>query len=223
MIPLEPDPLPSTHPEPLIAVIDSCVFPRRDWLDPILRAARSGYVIPIWSPLIIAEVTRFLTWQWLQRHNSDQSAATWQACSTAAKSWFTLMTAVFRIAEDCPPPEDLWDSPRDEWDVPIWSAAKRCGAHIIVTANLRDGPPEDERGRRSFQGVLWCHPDNFPRLLERWADLVATDERASQDDPEHTGETRNVASGLPRSPRGEVPQLLVDLLGELYAGDVGRR
>jgi hypothetical protein len=57
MIPPEPEPLPSTLPEPLIAVIDSCVFPRRDWLDPILRSARNGYVVPIWTPLIISEVT----------------------------------------------------------------------------------------------------------------------------------------------------------------------
>src|SRR5262249_50731987 len=128
----------------IVAVVDSCVFPRRDWLDPILRGARTGYVVPIWSPLIISEVNRLLTWLWLKRHAGDQTARAWAACSAASKRWFEIMTAVFRVVDDCPPPEETWSSPRDMWDVPIWSAARRSGAHVIVTANLQDGPPADE-------------------------------------------------------------------------------
>jgi hypothetical protein len=40
----------------------------------------------------------------------------------------------------------------------------------VVTANLRDGPPEDAHGRRIFQRVLWCHPEVFATMLTRWAE-----------------------------------------------------
>jgi len=82
---------------------------------------------------------------------------------------FTLMTDVFRVVDDCLPLEDAWGLPRDEWDVPIWTAAKRSGAHVIVTANLQDGPPPNGREHRVFEGVVWCHPDVLPGVLDRWA------------------------------------------------------
>jgi hypothetical protein len=182
MPPTDLESLSRSRVEPLIAVVDSCVFPRRVWLDPIVRGARSGAIVPIWSPLIISELNRLLTWTWLQRHQGELTTATWQACSADAKRWFTIMTAVFRVVDDCPPQEDAWDSPRDPWDVPIWSAAKRSGARIIVTANLRDGPPPDERGRQIFEGVVWCHPEVFARLIDLWADAVATGEREDAED-----------------------------------------
>jgi hypothetical protein len=201
--------------------VDSCVFPRRDWLAPILRSARAGYVVPIWSPLIIVEATRLFMWRWIQQHGGDQSLASRRACSVAVKTWFTQMTSVFRIAEDCPPAEDTWEAPRDEWDVPIWSAAKRCGAHFIVTANLRDGPPEDTSGLRSFQGVIWCHPDLFPKVLERWADIVATEEISSQEDPEHAGNPVEATGGLTAVPRSEIPQPISDFLDDLFVDKTG--
>ena len=183
----DPDPLPPAPITPLVAVIDSCVFPRRDWLDPILRGARAGYVVPIWSPLIISEVNRLLTWMWLQRHDGEQTASTWTACSEASKRWFEIMTAVFRVADGCPPPEQAWSSQRDSWDVPVRSAAKRSGAHVVVTDNLRDGPPADDDGRRVFEGVVWCHPAVFAEVIDLWADVVATGELHEQsEDSEST-------------------------------------
>jgi hypothetical protein len=179
MLPPEPEPLPQQ--ERIIAVIDSCVFPRRSWLDPILLNARVGYVVPFWFPCIISEVNRFLTWQWLQRHGEVQSASSWRACSAASKKWFSIMTTVFRVVDDCPPPEPAWDSPRDEWDIPLWSAAKRCGASFIVTANLKDGPPADENGLRSFQGVTWIHPEAFAPEVDHWATVAAAGEDAEGD------------------------------------------
>jgi hypothetical protein len=192
MVPPDPEPMPYVQPVPIIAVIDSCVFPRRDWLAPILRSARVGYVVPIWSPLIVYEVSRYLTWRWLQQNGGDQSRGARRACSLQLKNWFTEMTALFRVAEDCPPHEETWDSPRDAWDVPIWSAAKRSGAHVIVTENLRDGPPADEQSRRVFQGVLWCHPEVFARVLHAWAVGAATHETPGRDDPDSAAPFRRL-------------------------------
>lgn len=168
MPPPEPEPLP--RPERIIAVIDACVFPRRSWLDPLLLSAREGYIVPFWSPCIITEVNRFLTWQWLRLYGGDQSPASWRACSADSKKWFSIMTSVFRVVDDCPPAEPVWDSPRDAWDIPLWSAAKRCDARFIVTANLKDGPPADENGLRIFEGVTWIHPEAFADEVDRCAD-----------------------------------------------------
>jgi hypothetical protein len=161
-------------------VIDACVFPHGDWVASIVYHAQIQSVVPIWSPLIIVEATRTITRRWVVANGGDPSITAGRALSAESKRWFTRMTAVFRVAEDCPPHEETWPSPRDTWDVPIWNAARRSAADVIVTANLRDGPPEDANGRRTFQGVLWCHPDLFARICERWPDaiaVVASDDR----------------------------------------------
>lgn len=50
-------------PFPVRAVIDACVFPKtKRWLIPITRLAADRFVLPVWSPLIIAESKRVLTW-----------------------------------------------------------------------------------------------------------------------------------------------------------------
>lgn len=108
--------------------MDSCVFPRqKQWLVPILDGARNGAVIPVWSPLIIAEVNRLLTWLWLKREQGDQSEGAWKRCSDASKRWFSLMTTFFRVVDDHPPYEGTWsEEPSDIWDIPIWTAATRA-------------------------------------------------------------------------------------------------
>jgi hypothetical protein len=192
MIPPDLDPPPSSRRVSLIAVVDACVFPRRDWLRQIVQGAQQGHVVPIWSPLIVSEVTRFHTWRWLQENRGDLSRGARRDCSSMLKQWFAEMTTVFRVADDCPPHEETWASVRDAWDVPIWNAAKRSGADVIVTDNLRDGPPEDAAGRRVFQDVLWCHPDRFARMLERWTDAIAATADADRGEPDRTASTQAV-------------------------------
>jgi hypothetical protein len=180
----EPERLRRRKPIPLVAVVDACIFPRRDWLAPILDSAAGGFVTPIWSPLIIVETTRAITRRWVVANGGDPSITAQRALSAESKRWFERMTAVFRVAEDCPPHEEAWPAPRDAWDMPIWNAAKRSGADVIVTDNLRDGPPEDADGRRTFQGVLWCHPDVFASMLDRRPDVTSVAAGADQDDAE---------------------------------------
>jgi hypothetical protein len=217
MIPQESERLARGNFYSLTAVIDTCVFPHLAWLNPIRRAARVGYLVPVWSPLIIAEVTRLHTWRWLRRHSGDQTGSAWGRCSADAKIWFSLMTSVFRVAEDAPPHEAAWDSPRDQWDLPIWNAAKRCGANFVVTENLRDGPPEDDQGRRIFEGVLWCHPDIFLKLLEVWSELIPDGGQDLLSGSSRAQPSARTATEAAPVSDVELPKSFLDFLDDLYA------
>ena len=48
MLPPDPDPIPQSPVHPLVAVIDTCAFPHRNWLDRIRDAAQSD----IWSDFV---------------------------------------------------------------------------------------------------------------------------------------------------------------------------
>ncbi|MBI4492306.1 MAG: PIN domain-containing protein [Chloroflexi bacterium] len=159
---------------PLRAVIDTCVFPHtRRWLAPLIDHARNGHVKLFWSPAIIAEANRLLTWLWLDRHDSALTDAAWNRCSAAAHRMFARLTTVFHVSEDRPPPEALWSPrPLDEWDVPIWTAAVRAKADFIVTENLKDGPPPDGQGLRRHGDITYVHPDQFLALVDWWADAA---------------------------------------------------
>lgn len=65
-VPTDKRPLPD--PFPVREVMDSCVFPRtKQWLIPLTDLAAGGFLLPMWSPLIIAESNRVLTWLWIKR------------------------------------------------------------------------------------------------------------------------------------------------------------
>jgi len=189
-------------------VIDTCVFPRKKWLDPIVDGARDGVVVPVWSPLIIAEVNRLLTWRWLKRAGGDQSDASWKSCSAASKTWFSIVTRAFRVVDDHPPYEQAWsDQPRDIWDIPIWTAAIRAqlkfpGAPVfIVTENLKDGPPKDKNGLQYHRNVGFIHPDNFLSLLSAWADFMHTGEPRMRH---RRSPVRQPSEGAPRLEQEEI-------------------
>lgn len=144
----------------LRALIDTNVLVQNRWLAPIQDAAAAGYLVPIWSPSIISEANSYLTWRWIQRHGGDRSAAAKTQCSAAAKRWFARVSAVFRVAEDCPPHPDLWTpTPLDASDIPLWTAAVNGRCRMIVTENLKHGPPRDEDGLQTFRGIGMFRPE----------------------------------------------------------------
>jgi hypothetical protein len=207
---LEHEPDGERNPYALRAVIDSCFFPNtKRWLTPLIDYARAGYLELIWSPLIIAEANRLLTWLWLKRNGGDQSNASWSRCSDAAKRMFSRLTQVFRVVDDCPPHEQLWtDRPADDWDVPIWTAAVRAEAGFVVTANLEDGPPEGPDGLREHNGIVFMDLDDFLGFVAFYVDRVASITTPSSL-PELEGEAPSEA---------EVPEVYHDLLRELPKG-----
>jgi hypothetical protein len=154
-------------------VVDANVFPRTRWLRQLIAASRAGSLELVWSPLIIAESNRLLTWLWLERRGGDLSDASWRRCSADAKRMFAHLTAVFRVVDDRPPAAELWTpAPADAWDVPIWTAALRAEADVILSANLADGPPPDERGVQAFAGVDFLEPERFLEILDSFTDQI---------------------------------------------------
>jgi predicted nucleic acid-binding protein len=138
---------------PIRAVIDtSSLVPfilRRD----LLVAAHEGLFTAIWSPWIIAELNRVLTWRWIARHGDDISPATQQACSAAAKAMMTLLLPAFTLVNPLPPYPIPWATLRDQWDLPIWAAAVAGQAQYVISENHHDYPPREEDGRHRYQGI----------------------------------------------------------------------
>jgi hypothetical protein len=84
------------------AVVDtsSLVSHRLD-LQPL---AQEGLFTAIWSPWIIAELNRVLTWHWLTRiRPGDSSNESYSRCSEAAKTMMDILFATFQLVHPEPP------------------------------------------------------------------------------------------------------------------------
>lgn len=65
----------------------------------LLGAARSGVFVAVWSPWIIAELNRVLTWLWLERTGGVLSPANQRACSNAANAMMVLLLDAFVLVD----------------------------------------------------------------------------------------------------------------------------
>ena len=77
------------------AVIDtSALFGSRHRID-LQSLAQAGLFIAVWSPWIIGELNRVLTWQWVSairvRDISDESR---EACGQAARTMMALLQGI---------------------------------------------------------------------------------------------------------------------------------
>ncbi|MCI0569410.1 MAG: PIN domain-containing protein [Myxococcaceae bacterium] len=130
----------------LIAVYDACVLYPAPLRDLLLRLAHAGLVRARWTETILDECFRNI-------------AATRPELDTAALAR-TRQLMVAAIA-DClvtghEPLVGGLELP-DPDDRHVLAAAIRCAAQVIVTANLRDFPPE----RLKPYGIEARHPDDF--------------------------------------------------------------
>src|SRR4029079_6470750 len=99
--------LPQRSYPQLPVVVDTNIFARRAWLGPIICAAPNEYIVPVWSPCIIAEASRLLTWLELKRRGCVFSSADARALSERAHRWFAVMTRVFQVVDGHPPYESI--------------------------------------------------------------------------------------------------------------------
>jgi hypothetical protein len=130
--------------------------------------------------------------------------AAWQRCAEAAKLMFSQLTLYFRVIDDCPPQTALWtDSPPDEWDWPLWTAAERAEAVFIVTDNVQNGPPKGPDGVQEHAGIFIVHPDVFLRLID-WVVSHYVEAAYSGTEATVTAAAASESAGLYRSIIAEI-------------------
>ncbi len=149
-----------------VAVLDTSVLvPPRSRRE-LQVTAQVGLFVGYWSPWIIAELNRVLTWRWIQRASPpDLSRANEQRCSVAAHIMMELLLATFQLVNPLPPYPPAWEQLADVWDHPVWAAAKACGAQYVVSENTRDYPPAQLDGRHVYEGIEYLSSTAFLHLL----------------------------------------------------------
>jgi hypothetical protein len=147
------------------AVVDtSSIISHRLDLQPL---AQEELFIAVWSPWIIAELNRVLTWHWLTRiRPGDISNDSYARCSQAAKTMMDLLLATFKLIHLEPPYPPAWDNLADTWDEPVWAAAKLSGAQYVVSQNTRDFPPKASDGRCVYEDIEYLTAEAFIALLK---------------------------------------------------------
>jgi hypothetical protein len=171
-------------PPDLGMLVDSNAFGRRAWIQALIDSSEAGHVRLYWSPTIIEEMARFrqLLWirNWMRGGGTHLTDAVTRRFSEEAHRWMDFVSPHFFVVEDKPPHAPAWIDPLpDPYDAPIWTAARRAEVDVIVTQNLKDGPPENEHGVRVFDGVLYLDPAHLPVFLDWWGDLYLSGELAA--------------------------------------------
>jgi len=129
------------------------------------EAAAVGVVVAIWSPWIVAELNRVLTWQWIERSGGNTSPANWRACSAAASTMLDFLLASFEAVDPRPPYPDAWPELADPGDRRVWAAAVLGEASFVVSDNRRHFPPRDGDGRFRWAEIEYVTADEFGRRL----------------------------------------------------------
>jgi len=147
------------------AVLDTSVLFPAALREDLQSLAQAGLFIGIWSPWIIAELNRVLTWRWIRQAGGDLSRANERACGSAAKRMMEVLLATFEVALPQPPYPAAWGSLTDVWDQPIWAAARLAGARYVVSENTRHFPPRDESGEHSYEGITYLTAQAFIGII----------------------------------------------------------
>jgi hypothetical protein len=177
----------------LRVVPDANAFTGYAWVDRFIRESERGRIQIFWSPKILEEVGRVRLWIWIKRVLRDEPTPTgssawkalWERYSEEAHSWFARISPLVQVIEDQPPHEVAWADPHpDPDDAWLWNTARRVRADVVLTVNLRDGPPADAVGVRTYEGVTYIHPGVFLVLLDIVGGIYET-ERIPDDLVDH--------------------------------------
>lgn len=162
------------------AVLDTSVLVPARLREDLQSLALDGAFMAIWSPWIIGELHRTLTWHWLARKAirvtstdgdpvtaCDVSAANWLRCGRMAKQMMEILLATpnWVLVDPRPPYPTAWETLADAWDYPIWAAAIAGQAAYVVSDNVRDYPPPGSDGRHMHDGVEYISGADFIALL----------------------------------------------------------
>ncbi|WP_169307919.1 PIN domain-containing protein [Kyrpidia tusciae] len=145
-----------------IAVVDASVLVSNSNREHLVTAAYEGLYRPIWSPWIIAELNRALTWNWIRNKGGLRERT---QLSKRYNDMMSFLASVFDCVDPKPPWYPAWPKLADENDLPISSTAKFADADYIVSANVREFPPQNDEGKHVWEGVEYITaPDFFKRI-----------------------------------------------------------
>lgn len=129
------------------------------------EGAAIGLYTGIWSPRIIAELNRVLTWRWIRTRAGDISGAAERSCSDAANVMMATLLPTCELVAPLPPFPPAWPSLTDRYDYPIWAAAVDGQAGYVVSENTRHYPPRQEDGRYVHANVEYMPARAFLNML----------------------------------------------------------
>ena len=120
--------------------------------------------IGVWSPWIIEEMARTLTWHWARQRGMSVEAK--HALSVSAKLMMDILTDTFIAVDPKPPHPPTWPELRDAGDWPLWATAKLADAQYVVSENTRDFPPRDAMGQNAWEGITYLTTADFLAQIE---------------------------------------------------------
>jgi hypothetical protein len=152
------------------AVVDTSVLVPARLRRELQQAAQLGAFTAIWSPWIIAELSRVLVWRWIKDPPpgmpvGDLSTANERRCSAASKRMMQWLLPSFELVTPLPPYPPAWETLTDVWDHPIWAAAKLGRAQYVISANTHHYPPRQADGRHVYEGIEYIGGAAFLSML----------------------------------------------------------
>lgn len=76
-----------------------------------------------------------------------------------------ILLPTFTTIAPVPPYPLAWETLRDQWDYPIWAAAKEGRARYVVSENSRDYPPALADGRHIHEDIEYMSARAFIATL----------------------------------------------------------
>lgn len=162
------------------AVLDTSVLVPARLRAELQGLAQDGAFTAIWSPWIVAELHRTLTWQWIERSKysvatvdggavsaCDLTLANRTRCGKSAQRMMEILltTPNWELVDPRPPYPTAWETLTDIWDYPIWATAVIGKADYVVSNNTHDYPPADAEGRHVYDGVEYISGTSFIAVL----------------------------------------------------------
>lgn len=154
------------------AVVDTSSLVQSALRRELQEAAAFETFVPLWSPWIVAELNRVLTWRWIKDPpphitRNDLSNANEKRCADMAKRMMELLIPVFEVVTPRPPYPPAWATLTDRWDEPIWAAAKVGNAQYVVSENTHHYPPRGPDGRHRHEGIELYAGSDIPGYAHR--------------------------------------------------------
>lgn len=126
--------------------------------------SRLGFYEGYWSPWIVEEMGRGVTWRWIRANGTDRASR--DNLSRLAKVAMRHLEPTLRVVSPTLPYPAAWPALRDAGDHPVWAAAVLAGVAYVVSDNTRDFPPPDEDGVARYDGITYITASAFIRALE---------------------------------------------------------